>query len=103
MPIILQQEGILQKERYAASGTITRDTKVIETSGALGAFDTDEDAEATGLAWACAWVDNPGWRYGATRQVKLSSGPNKLSDTATVGSVAGSALQCVTLSVRSAL
>lgn len=55
---ILQQEDILQAERYAASGTITRDTKVIEASGVLGAFGTEEEAESAGLAWARAWVDS---------------------------------------------
>ena len=58
---ILQQEGILQAERYAASGTITRDTKVVEASGVLGAFDTEEEAELADLAWARAWVDNHGY------------------------------------------
>ncbi|MEI5999795.1 hypothetical protein H3V53_22080 [Paraburkholderia bengalensis] len=58
---ILQQQGdVQQAERYAASGTITRDTKVIETSGVLGTFDSEEDAASAGLAWARAWVDNHG-------------------------------------------
>ncbi len=30
---ILQQEDILSPERYAGSGTITRDTKMVEASG----------------------------------------------------------------------
>lgn len=58
---ILQREGILQAERYAASGTITTDTKVVEASGVLGAFGTEEEAELAGLAWARAWVDNHGY------------------------------------------
>jgi hypothetical protein len=54
---IRQQEDILQPERYAASGTITRNNKLIETSGVLGLFDTEEEAQHAGLAWARAWVD----------------------------------------------
>lgn len=57
---ILQQEDIRQAERYAASETITRDTKVIEASGVLGIFESEEEAESAGLAWARAWVDSQG-------------------------------------------
>ncbi|MPW22972.1 hypothetical protein GCT13_40860 [Paraburkholderia sp. CNPSo 3157] len=57
---ILQQEDILQVERFAASGTIMRDTKVVEASGVLGTFESEEDAETSGIAWARAWVDNHG-------------------------------------------
>jgi hypothetical protein len=55
---ILQQEEILQPERFAGSGTIMRDAKVIESSGVLGAFDSCEEAEQVGLSWARAWVDS---------------------------------------------
>jgi hypothetical protein len=34
---IVQQEDILQQERFAASGTITQDNKLVVTSGVLGA------------------------------------------------------------------
>ena len=51
---IVQQEDILKPERYAASGTITRNNKLIEASGVLGLFDTEEQAQQAGLAWACA-------------------------------------------------
>ncbi|MFM0502942.1 hypothetical protein [Paraburkholderia caffeinilytica] len=54
---ILQQVDILQQERYAASGTITQTGKLVETSGVLGYFDTDEQALQAGLDWARAWVD----------------------------------------------
>jgi hypothetical protein len=54
---ILQQEDLWQAVRFAASGTIRRDTKVIEASGVIGVFDAEEDAEAMGIAWARAWVD----------------------------------------------
>jgi hypothetical protein len=57
---ILQQEEILQAERYAASGTVTKDTKFVEASGILGSFDTQRAAETIGLAWARAWVDGQG-------------------------------------------
>ncbi|MGF6635505.1 hypothetical protein [Paraburkholderia sp. MM6662-R1] len=57
---ILDQENILQRERFAGSGTIMRDTKVVEVSGVLGSFDTDEEAESAGLSWCRAWVDSHG-------------------------------------------
>ncbi|MFM0347276.1 hypothetical protein P0D96_24500 [Paraburkholderia sp. RL17-347-BIC-D] len=49
---ILQQEGILQTERYVANGTITRDTKVVEATGGLCGFDTEEEAELARLSRA---------------------------------------------------
>jgi hypothetical protein len=57
---ILQQEDLLSPERYAGSGTITRDTKMVDASGVLGVFDTEEEAQLAGLGWARAWVDNHG-------------------------------------------
>jgi lipid-binding SYLF domain-containing protein len=54
---ILEQEGILQAERYAASGTITLGGKLIEASGVLGRFENEDEAELAGLGWARAWVD----------------------------------------------
>ncbi len=57
---ILQQEEILQPERYAASGTITRANKLIEASSVLGVFDTEDEARQAGLDWARAWVDSHG-------------------------------------------
>ncbi|MDR6495227.1 hypothetical protein J2797_005143 [Paraburkholderia terricola] len=57
---ILQQEDILSAGLFAGSGTITRDTKMVETSGVLGVFDTEEAAELAGLDWARAWVDSHG-------------------------------------------
>ena len=54
---ILQQSEILHPERYAASGTITKDNKVVEASGVLGEFETEEEAELAGIQWARAWVD----------------------------------------------
>ncbi|CAB3795541.1 hypothetical protein LMG28614_04196 [Paraburkholderia ultramafica] len=59
---ILQQEDTLQLERFSGSGTIMRDTKVVEASGVLGAYETDEEAEAAGLSWCRAWVDTLGER-----------------------------------------
>jgi hypothetical protein len=57
---IMQQVDILQPERYAASGTITQNNKLVETSGVLGYFDTADEALQTGLAWARAWIDSHG-------------------------------------------
>jgi hypothetical protein len=57
---ILQQKDILQAGKYAASGTIIKDNRVIEASGVLDDFDTEEEAETAGLSWARAWVDNHG-------------------------------------------
>jgi hypothetical protein len=57
---ILQQEEILQPEQFAAGGTITLNNKLIETSGVLGRFNTEEEARHCGLDWARAWVDSHG-------------------------------------------
>jgi hypothetical protein len=57
---ILQQKEILHPERYAASGTITKDNKVFEASGVLDEFATGEEAELAGIQWARAWVDSSG-------------------------------------------
>ena len=48
---ILQQDEILQPERFAASGTITQNNKLVEASGVLGVFDTEDDARSR-LEWA---------------------------------------------------
>lgn len=55
-----QQEEALAQARYAASGTITRDRRLIEASGVLGVFATEEEAQDAGLSWAHAWVDSHG-------------------------------------------
>jgi hypothetical protein len=57
---ILQQEDLVQRERFAGSGIIMRDLKVVMASGVLGVFDTDEEAESAALSWCRAWVDNHG-------------------------------------------
>jgi len=57
---IAQQDGLREPERYAASGTITRETKFVEASGILGLFDSEQEAQGVGLAWARAWVDTNG-------------------------------------------
>ncbi|MFP3708595.1 hypothetical protein SB783_31745 [Paraburkholderia sp. SIMBA_009] len=57
---IAQQAELLMPERYAAGGTITQDNNLICTSGALDLFDSEEGAQAAGLAWAKAWVDAHG-------------------------------------------
>ncbi|NYH26034.1 hypothetical protein [Paraburkholderia bryophila] len=55
---ILQQDGILEPERYAASGTITLSGKMVESSGILDYFDSEEEARHAGLEWARAWIDS---------------------------------------------
>ncbi len=55
---IRQQEQVMQPERFAASGTITNGTKLIEASGVLGFFDSEDDAQLAGLDWARAWIDS---------------------------------------------
>lgn len=52
--------AIRQGHEYAASGTITRNNKLVETSGVLGSFETEEEAEVVGLSWSRAWVDSQG-------------------------------------------
>ncbi|SIN80646.1 hypothetical protein [Paraburkholderia phenazinium] len=64
---IRQQEDILLPERYAASGTIIHETKMVEASGVLGAFDTEDEAQFAGLDWARAWVDNHGYSFAVVR------------------------------------
>jgi hypothetical protein len=55
---ILEPGDILQPERYAGSGTITKGSIFVETSGVLGSFETEEAAQVAGLAWAHAWIDS---------------------------------------------
>ena len=57
---ILRHKDILRAERFGGSGKIMRDSKVVEVSGFIGDFDTDEEAESAGLSWCRAWVDNHG-------------------------------------------
>ena len=53
---IAQQQDILQPERYAASGTITRQGKLIEASGILGIFDSELDAQHKMSLTSCSSV-----------------------------------------------
>ncbi|MEX3934217.1 hypothetical protein AB4Y32_20860 [Paraburkholderia phymatum] len=46
---IAQQEDLLQPERYAAGGTITRHNKFVEASGVMGTFDSEQEAQDAGL------------------------------------------------------
>jgi hypothetical protein len=52
---VLQREDVLMQGRYAACGTSTQNNKLVDASGVLGYFDTEEDAQQAGLAWARAW------------------------------------------------
>lgn len=57
---ILQHQDGSPQNRFAGSGTVTLDARVVEVSGVLGAFDTDEQAESAGMSWCRAWVDSHG-------------------------------------------
>ncbi|HEY3536543.1 MAG: hypothetical protein ACTHJZ_06805 [Trinickia sp.] len=48
---------IAQDERFAASGTVMRNNELIQGSGILAFFATEEEARAAGIEWARAWVD----------------------------------------------
>ena len=52
--------AIRQGHEFAASGTVTRNSKLIETSGVLGHFESDDEAQVVGLNWCRAWVDSHG-------------------------------------------
>lgn len=52
--------AIPQGHEYAASGTITQNTMLVQTSGVLGAFESEREAELAGLDWSRAWVDSHG-------------------------------------------
>ena len=68
IPALTTQTGRrdgLPPERHAAGGAVTRHNKLVEASGILGYFDTEEQARRagldwTGLDWARAWVDSHG-------------------------------------------
>lgn len=49
--------AIAQDERFAASGTVVRDNELIQGSGILAFFNTEEEARAAGVEWARAWID----------------------------------------------
>lgn len=57
---IAQQAELLTPERYAGGGTIIQGNKLICTSGVLDLFDSEEEAQDAGIAWAKAWVDTHG-------------------------------------------
>jgi hypothetical protein len=52
--------AIPEGRAYLASGTILRDSKLIEASEVLGSFETEEEARLAGLDWALAWIDGRG-------------------------------------------
>ena len=55
--IVEENNDDQRPERYAASGTITLGGKLIQVSGVLGDFESEEDAQLAGVGWARAWVD----------------------------------------------
>ncbi|CAM2195954.1 protein of unknown function [Paraburkholderia kururiensis] len=40
--------------------TVTRNNKLVETSGVLGNFESENQAQLVGLDWCRAWVDSHG-------------------------------------------
>jgi hypothetical protein len=52
--------AIRQGHGYAASGTITRNNKLAETSDVLGVLETDDEAALVSLDWCRAWIDTHG-------------------------------------------
>ncbi|MDE1180749.1 hypothetical protein [Paraburkholderia sp.] len=52
--------AIFQDGAYAGSGTVTLQNRLIESSGILDSFDTEDNARLVGLEWARAWVDSHG-------------------------------------------
>lgn len=64
---IEHQEEVLAPERYAASGTITRDWRFIDASGVPGVFDTEEEAQEVGLVG-----QSMGWRARVVQRAALS-------------------------------
>ena len=55
---ILEQADMSRPTQFAGSGTVTRGVKVVDVSGVLGTFGTEEEAESAGIAWCRAWVDS---------------------------------------------
>lgn len=55
---IQEQRDVLEREKFAASGTVTRGGKFVEASGVLGAFESEVEAQKYGLNWARAWIDS---------------------------------------------
>jgi hypothetical protein len=49
--------AIRQGHEFAASGTITQNNTLVETSGVLGSFETENEAQLVGFNWCRAWVD----------------------------------------------
>ena len=58
--ILSKVEKTTTREKYAAGGTITKDGKIVDTSGVLNDLLTEDEAEAAGLLWGRAWVDSHG-------------------------------------------
>lgn len=50
--------AIRQGHEYAAGGTVTRNSTLVETSGVLGNFESEDEAQLVGLNWCRAWVDS---------------------------------------------
>ena len=57
---VIWGHAIRQGHAYAASGTITRESKLVATSGVLGNFESEDEARLFGLNWCRAWADSHG-------------------------------------------
>ncbi|GLU35056.1 hypothetical protein WKR88_13955 [Trinickia caryophylli] len=49
--------AIAQDSGFAASGTVMRGHELIQGSGILAIFETEQEACSAGAEWARAWVD----------------------------------------------
>lgn len=47
--ILSKRDETMARERFAGSGTITKEGKIVEASGVLNDFDTEDEAETAGL------------------------------------------------------
>ncbi|NIE65903.1 hypothetical protein [Burkholderia sp. Ax-1719] len=49
-----------QDELLAPDRPITRGNRLVESSGVIGTFGSEDEAQSAGLEWALAWVDQHG-------------------------------------------
>src|ERR1700754_2799664 len=51
-----EELDVTERERFVASGTVTRAGNLVEASGVTGSFVLEEQALSSGMDWARAWV-----------------------------------------------
>ncbi|SAL18588.1 hypothetical protein AWB64_01266 [Caballeronia sordidicola] len=54
---LLYGHSIEQQDGFAASGTVVQDGKLVQSSGVLAVYQSDEDAMDAGVRWAQEWID----------------------------------------------